>query len=180
MEGGDFSSMMTQLGIMNKVSTGNSVLDIILCLLVPVLLQRITPWLQQLYNTLLEYRKRPSTTHMRTIVYQKRSDWITTLGNSNNHRLQEALLFKINIMPDVTKQMVEAEAQLLTSNNMNNSPATEDENDRPEHDSNSEDGYSDGDHDEWYDGKDCERLEVALVPPTDITIRLTPNITFLR
>lgn len=178
MEGGDFTSMMTQLGIMNKVSTGNSVLDIILCLLVPVLLQRITPWLQQLWNSLVEYRRRPSTTNTRTIIYQKRSDWITTVGNAYNHRLQEALLFKINIMPEVTKQMVEAEAQLLTNNNMNN-PSSEEE-ERPDRDTNSEDGYSDGDHDEWYDGKDCERLEVALVPPNNITIRLTPNLTFLR
>lgn len=37
------AQLLTQVGIMNKISTGNTVLDLLLCMLLPFLLQRLTP-----------------------------------------------------------------------------------------------------------------------------------------
>lgn len=39
--------LITQYGMMNKISTGNSLVDVVLCILVPVLLRNALPFLQQ-------------------------------------------------------------------------------------------------------------------------------------
>ena len=47
MEGSP-AGLLTQLGIMNKISTGNTFVDIVLCMLMPLLLAHFAPFFEQL------------------------------------------------------------------------------------------------------------------------------------
>ncbi len=44
------ASLLTQLGIMNKISTGNTVLDLLLCMLLPVVISHAMPHMEHLRN----------------------------------------------------------------------------------------------------------------------------------
>ena len=50
--------LITQYGMMNKISTGNSLVDVMLCVLVPVLLRNALPLLQQ-HAKRLFWKQRP-------------------------------------------------------------------------------------------------------------------------
>ena len=67
--------MITQFGLMNKISTGHSVMDILLCLLVPVIIRQIVPLVQRLLVGLVSYKGAPD-------VYKREIQHVTKVRAS--------------------------------------------------------------------------------------------------
>jgi hypothetical protein len=59
--------LITQFGLMNKISTGNSFLDMLLCMLVPWLLQHLVPWLQSYMQAW--FAAKPTSSYTRNITH---------------------------------------------------------------------------------------------------------------
>lgn len=66
--------MITQFGLMNKISTGNSLLDMVLCLMVPMLVRHCLPRLNAFIKRRLRFWK-SKIIYTRTITYDRPSDY---------------------------------------------------------------------------------------------------------
>ena len=112
---------LTSLGVMGKISTGSSSLDVLLCLMLPALLR----WVTQKANEILEnkniwvellaffaLRSGNSTVCQRCITHENvsRPWWQDDNGTEgvHNHILQRAVLLYINSLQDVAKKFENA------------------------------------------------------------------------
>ncbi len=66
--------MITQFGLINKISTGNSLLDLVLCLVMPMLVRHCLPRLSAFLRRRLRFWK-SKTIYTRTITYDRPSDY---------------------------------------------------------------------------------------------------------
>ena len=115
---------LTSLGVMGKISTGSSSLDVLLCLMLPALLR----WVTQKANEILEnkniwaelvaffaWQSGKSTVCQRCITHENvsRPWWYADNGTEgvHNHILQRAVLLYINSLQDVARKF--ENAQLL-------------------------------------------------------------------
>ncbi|GLC44229.1 hypothetical protein PLESTB_000755000 [Pleodorina starrii] len=89
--------LITQYGLMNKISTGNTFLDVAFCLLVPLLIKHLVPRLAAL-SLRLWPTKTSEKRFSRSIEYTQRSHyyWYDSDSQPPNSILQRALLNLIN------------------------------------------------------------------------------------
>ncbi|GMH38307.1 hypothetical protein BSKO_06191 [Bryopsis sp. KO-2023] len=164
-------SMLTQLGMMNKLSSGNMFLDVVLCLLVPTLLTHLTQHFEKLKEWLekLLSRKNPQG-------YNRSIEYATAEGyywydpdNSRNKILQDAVLMYLDTLPDVIEKFKEAKFKLVTG------PKGKDE-----EGSDRRDNDSDYDSEDDYDHRSSEirRYKVQVVPPENLDIEVAAGVFF--
>lgn len=112
---------LTSLGVMGKISTGSSTLDVMLCLMLPALLR----WVTQKANEILEkkniwaellsffaWQSGNKTVCQRCITHENvsRPWWYSDNGTEgvHNHILQRAVLLYINSLQDVARKFENA------------------------------------------------------------------------
>ena len=66
---------ITQFGLMNKISTGNGMVDVLCCLLVPILLRNLLPKLTEFVTQLLKRPKASETVFLRVIEHTQRTNY---------------------------------------------------------------------------------------------------------
>ena len=109
------TSALSQFGLMNRITTGNSFLDIILCMLVPLIVNRLLPALSEsaseIWEKLSKSWSSKSHEHCRTIIYTQKRYYSDE--EDYNDRLQQAILLHINRLPGLADILVDAEASLI-------------------------------------------------------------------
>lgn len=159
--------MITQFGLMNKITTGHSFLDILLCLLVPIFIRRCLPYLQDHAAKIFARRNRSTTTHSRTISHTHRNCyWYYSSNNEPpNHLLQQAIIMYMNAQPELASKLVSASVDLCKakSSAANSGSDSGDEED-------SSDMYSD----------ELDGFEVKLLPPMEQEVEIAAHLCFFR
>eukprot|EP00879_Flechtneria_rotunda_P010326 GHRR01010797.1.p1 GENE.GHRR01010797.1~~GHRR01010797.1.p1 ORF type:complete len:380 (+),score=105.86 GHRR01010797.1:129-1268(+) len=170
--------MIMQYGLMSKLSTGNSFLDTILVLLVPILVNRLIPLLHTQWERLFRPTN-PDKTHERVIVHKHKScyHYWGSDDETPNHKLQQAILIYLNTLPGVLDQLESANMQLCKAKRPVK-PANEGSDDGYE--AGRGDGSSLSDGHDWYPGSELEEYEVKKVPPLDTCIDIEPGLEFWR
>ena len=94
------SDLLTQFSLMNKVSTGHPLLDVLMMLLIPYLLQRVMPIVKDWLIALL-HNKRTTKTYTRSIAHTQRSNYYYYDDSANppNSLLQTAITAFLNTLP---------------------------------------------------------------------------------
>lgn len=106
MDGNMFDSLAS-LGIMNKISTGNSVLDMLLCMLLPIVLRHAPRLLKQAWQ---HFKRRPDS-RPKALVVTRHLDCPHSLDSENdraaerNHMLREALEVYIGSQPELIARL---------------------------------------------------------------------------
>lgn len=93
---------MTSLSLVQKISTGYVLLDVVLCALLPVLIQRARPLLQAVWWWLSTDRE--SAKFARHIKFIKREGYYHYDPAEKNHLLQEAILMYIASQEHLVKK----------------------------------------------------------------------------
>lgn len=185
---------IVQFAMMNKISTGNSMLDVMLCMILPIVLRQLFPFIKDIWNKVMQRPHRNTSTHERHIVYTHKSDnWhggVDIDKEPPNHLLQGAILLYLNRCGDIASKINVAQVQLRRSRK--------------------ESGAADGDGDEsplcsrgggggdgdvsdsessaaswssWNRPSGDELLEhlgVSLVPPDDTWVEVEPGLNLKR
>lgn len=186
------TSALSQFGLMNRITTGNSFLDIILCMLVPLIVNRLLPALSESASEIWEKLSKgwssKSHEHCRTIIYTQKRYYSDE--EDYNDRLQQAILLHINRLPGLADILVDAEASLIEDKQQAGASgsAAARRGDSAEFDlfdENNQGSQINGDETgsettEWYDGMFLQNYRVTLAPPLDIPIDITPRIKFTR
>ncbi|KXZ51383.1 hypothetical protein GPECTOR_12g345 [Gonium pectorale] len=105
--------LITQYGLLQKISTGNSLFDIVLCLLVPLLLKHLIPWASGLPK--LVWPSKPAAkTFTRYVEHTQRSTyyWYGSDSDPPNSILQRAVLNAINQRVAALRELPEADLTL--------------------------------------------------------------------
>ena len=93
---------MTSLGMIQKISTGFVLLDLALCMLLPVALQKLRPTLQKLWARFMAGPDDARFT--RHIKFIKREGYYHYDPSERNHILQEAILLYIGSRKDLIEK----------------------------------------------------------------------------
>ncbi|GFR45481.1 hypothetical protein Agub_g6825, partial [Astrephomene gubernaculifera] len=106
--------LITQYGLMNKISTGHTLLDLLLCLLVPLLLKHLAPRLADGIHKLWPQRNNAAKTFTRRIEFTQRSGyyWYDSDNQPSNSVLQRAILNVINMQVQALNELHEADFTL--------------------------------------------------------------------
>ncbi|KAG2423696.1 hypothetical protein HXX76_015086 [Chlamydomonas incerta] len=162
--------LITQYGLMSKISTGSTYLDMMFCLLVPLILKHLIPLLATLPSKLWK-EKAAAKTFTRIIEHTQRSSycWWDNDQQPPNSILQRALLNKINKHVQTLSELPEADLTLKKR------PAAEDAAAAAEASGNkasddSEDGSGSTEHDYAFN----------LAPPVGQWVDLKNGIRFMR
>jgi chaperone BCS1 len=117
---------LAQLGMMGKISTGSSVVDVLLCILLPAIVKMVTRCAffhdDGVTHPVMEFLRdagRGSTMCQRCIsseqtMHRYHCHWTNTSGTEgvHNHILQRALLLYINSLQDVAREFSSADLML--------------------------------------------------------------------
>eukprot|EP00198_Chlamydomonas_reinhardtii_P011333 XP_001700670.1 ubiquinol:cytochrome c oxidoreductase biogenesis factor [Chlamydomonas reinhardtii] len=162
--------LITQYGLMSKISTGSTYLDMMFCLLVPLILKHLIPLLATLPSKLWK-EKAAAKTFTRIIEHTQRSSyyWWDNDQQPPNSILQRALLNKINKHVQTLSELPEADLTIKKR------PAAEDAAAAAEACGNkasddSEDGSGSTEHDYAFN----------LAPPVGQWVDLKNGIRFMR
>lgn len=93
---------MSVIGIIQKISTGYVMLDMFLCMLIPVILQHLQPRLFVIWRWLKA--DHDSARFTRHIKFIKREGYYHYDAAEQNHLLQEAILLYIGSREDIVKK----------------------------------------------------------------------------
>lgn len=167
-------SMLTQLGMMNKLSTGNMVLDLLLCLLVPTIMthlsshfEKVKHWLESLLL------KKTTASYHRTIEYATADGYYWyDADNSRNKVLQDAILMYLDTLPDVVEKFKEAKFQLVKG------PKGGQQEDEDSVDKGGNDSDSDSDSEYDYRSDEIRRYKVRVIPPEGVDIEVAAGLMF--
>ncbi|GAX76373.1 hypothetical protein CEUSTIGMA_g3819.t1 [Chlamydomonas eustigma] len=105
--------LITQFGLIQKVSTGHAYLDMLLVMLLPLLLRNLLPvlqtWCEYIWN--LERKK---VNFERTIEYKKNYQyyWYDNQDGPNNSILQKAVINFINSKTEILRELPNAEYEI--------------------------------------------------------------------
>ncbi|KAG2490394.1 hypothetical protein HYH03_011194 [Edaphochlamys debaryana] len=157
--------LITQYGLMSKISTGNTYLDLVFCLLVPLLLKHLVPFLATL-PTKLWPEKAAKKTFSRYIEFTQRSNyyWYDSDSQPPNSILQRALLNAINKHVQTLAELPAADVSLKKK------PVTADP-----------DGVDRHDDDDDSDNRSNEHAyDFNLAPPVGQWIDLKNGVRFMR
>eukprot|EP00775_Hariotina_reticulata_P004999 gene4999-5240_t len=180
--------MLMQYGLMQKLSTGHSLLDALLVMLVPLLINHLLPQVRSVAEKLQKWwKKNPTSRHERVIVHkQKTGDryyYDTDNEDMPNHKLQQAILVYLNTLPHLFSQLESANVQLCKCKRVKQAAVSvdlfEDDDDGDHHHGDGSSSTSE-DSDDWYPGMELEQYEVALVPPLDTWIDVEPGVELMR
>lgn len=137
-----------QFGMMQKLSTGNHLLDTFLVMLLPLFFSTLVPFLKEQWQKLMDRWSRvPTTTkHTRRITFTYPAPYYDYNDNiAPNHKLQAAILLHLNNTPDLKEKLCTAEIDLIkASNKAPTSSASDNESDASSQDSSST---------IWYEGE---------------------------
>ena len=108
MDAAGLSGATSQFGIINALRTGNVMLDMIICMMIPVafklletIFTRFSPALQEL----MDMFKRSDRVCLKTLDYEFRTNsWGSTIKNGNEERnniLQKAIMMKVGEMKNI-------------------------------------------------------------------------------
>jgi len=140
-----------QFGLMQKLSTGNSMLDAVLIMLLPLLFSKVVPYIQQLIDRF----KSPATTgrHRRDIAYTFTSNRYYDYDSdiAPNHKLQTSILVHLNQLPNFQNKLVTADVCLEKAPKQRQQQHAEGDWQEAEGDSSSDDSGSDAWF--WYPGE---------------------------
>jgi hypothetical protein len=101
---------------MQKLSTGNSLLDAILVMLLPLLFSKILPYLHELSAEVLQKWQRTKTNKVRreiTFVFKANRHFDYSDDVPPNHKLQTAILVHLNTLPDFQQKLPAADVKLV-------------------------------------------------------------------
>lgn len=167
------SDMITQFGLMNKISTGHSLLDVLLCMLVPLLINRFLP---QIYEVITKWfdKASPVSTQIfsRTIEYVENSErhywWYSSDDEPRNNVLYKAIQLYLNSLPKFTSSLATGEVQLRKVDAARRG-------DKDDDDDESESSF------EYCDGNNnLSQLVVSNLPEVDDTVEVQPGLSIRR
>lgn len=105
--------LIMQWGLMNKLSTGHALLDTILVMLVPLLVNQLFPHIRTYVSALLSrWQSRPASKHHERMILHRVKDYYTSDEDMPNHKLQQAIMIHLNTLPDVFSQLQTADVRL--------------------------------------------------------------------
>lgn len=98
---------------MQKLSTGNSMLDAVLVMLLPLLFSRVIPFLQDQWQRITT-RSAPNIVR-REIAFTFKADRYFDYDGDipPNHKLQTAILVHLNTLPEFQNKLVNADVKLV-------------------------------------------------------------------
>eukprot|EP00798_Chlamydomonas_sp_ICE-L_P024504 gene24504-10102_t len=106
--------LITQYGLIQKVSTGHPYLDMLLVMLLPLVIKTLLPWVTNFVEKLWDREVDDQSITTREIEYKKNVDyyWYESRDGPCNSILQKALLNYINTHPEVLRALPKADYQL--------------------------------------------------------------------
>ncbi|GFH26195.1 AAA domain-containing protein, partial [Haematococcus lacustris] len=105
--------MITGFMMMNKISTGHTALDLILCMLVPLIIRSVLPHLSAWATALFTREAKEKKKFNRHIEWTRNNYWwYDNDGQPSNSILQQAILNYINTKVDLLNQLPDVEYQL--------------------------------------------------------------------
>ena len=113
---GNLMESMASLSMLQRVSTGYVVLDILLCALIPVILQKIKPYAQELWRWLSADADTAKFT--RHVKFVKREGYYHYDPAEKNHLLQEAILTYIGSQEHLVQKFSVRSRERLLHNNL--------------------------------------------------------------
>jgi len=131
--------LITQFGLIQKLSTGHAYLDMVLVMLLPLLVKQLLPWITDFVNGLLKGKEaREEEVVTRHIEHRKNYDYYWYDDAPSNTILQKAILNFINTQPDILRELPTAEYQLKKrvhdpKPNLTGDESDEEENNENEH-----------------------------------------------
>ncbi|WIA39189.1 hypothetical protein OEZ86_005314 [Tetradesmus obliquus] len=179
------SDLIMQYGLMSKLSTGWALLDAILVMLVPLLVNRLLPQLHTFVKQLFTRAAPPEQTHERVIIHKQnpnRSWWYSADDEEHpNHKLQQAIIVYLNTLPELFSQLESCDVQLCKAKRKPAAAAAASGSEEGSGDTGGDDGSSSASSDDdWYAGMELEQYEVKMVPPLDTWITVEPGLSFKR
>ncbi|KAH7470472.1 hypothetical protein PRIC1_001641 [Phytophthora ramorum] len=178
------SSTAVEFGLINTFRTHNVLLDTLLCMLVPLLIQKVVAYVQQSPQSLLAMLKHflfPEKDERRVTrvieVKQRFNRWGKVHDyDQKNHLLQKAIsLYLADVLDLKTKN---AQYELLEKTKKKNRRTTKSLLDSATSDSNcSTTGSESSDDDDEYYGE-VNRLNVEVLPPLNEWIQVEPGVDF--
>ncbi|CAD7701458.1 unnamed protein product [Ostreobium quekettii] len=159
------TGLITQFGLMQKISTGNMVFDMALMFMMPVILKYAVGYWAELKEWIARSWQKPTSKYVRKIEYTRHQGWYWYSDSDNNRNkvLQESILMFLDGKHDVVEKFKDASYKLTT--------APSDEVD------NADDSESDSDC-----GKNDEirQYRIQIVPPEGIWFDVEPGIEFMK
>lgn len=136
-----------QWGLMNKLSTGNALLDTLLVMLVPLLVNQLLPYIREFATKGLSvrWRRKPDSKWHERVITHKQKDhyyYYSSGDDMPNHKLQQAVMIHLNSLPEVFSQLETADVRLAKAKRQKHK----------EDNSNGDDSSSSDDSYEWYPG----------------------------
>ena len=113
---GNLMESMASLSMLQRVSTGYVVLDILLCALIPVILQKIKPYAQELWRWLSADADTAKFT--RHVKFVKREGYYHYDPAEKNHLLQEAILTYIGSQEHLVQKFSVRSRERLLHNDL--------------------------------------------------------------
>ncbi|CAD7700065.1 unnamed protein product [Ostreobium quekettii] len=155
------AGLLTQFGIMQKISTGHMVFDMALMFMMPVVMKYAAGYWGQLKQWFLERPHPEPNKYVRIIEYacKSSSSWCSDNDNNRNKVLQDSILMFLDSKPDVVEKFKVAYFKLTTA-------ATEEED--------SIDDPSKG------QGDEIRRYRVQIAPPENVWFDIEPDIQFMK
>jgi hypothetical protein len=143
-----------QYGLMSKLSTGYALLDALLVMLVPLLVNRLLPQLHTFVQHLSSRSAPPELNHERIIIHKQNPNrhwWYSSDDDEHpNHKLQQAIIVYLNMLPELFSQLESCNVQLCKAKRQPTAAAAGGSSDE----ASSGDGSGDGSStdDDWYPG----------------------------
>lgn len=153
--------MLLQYGLMQKLSTGHSLLDALLVMLVPLLINHLLPHIRSGAEKLQKWWKTKSSARcQRAIIHKQNAGERFYCYNPDgddlpNHKLQQAILVYLNTLPHLFNQMESAHVQLCKCKQSKQKAFVffdDDDDDGNAGDHDGSNSNSDG-SDDWYPGE---------------------------
>jgi hypothetical protein len=147
-----------QYGLMSKLSTGYSLLDALLVMLVPLLVNRLLPQIHTFVQNFFSRAAPPEQTHERHIIHKQnpnRNWWYSSDDDEHpNHKLQQAIIVYLNTLPDVFSQLESCDVQLCKAKRKPNAAAACESSEEAIHAAaaSGESSSSSSSDDDWYPG----------------------------
>lgn len=157
--------MLTQFGLMQKISTGNMAVDMLICLMMPMILKYLSGYWKQLKDWFLAEPENKKLVFIRTIEYHVNNGYYYYYDKENNlnKALQDAILMYLDDQPKIIQKFKEAYLKLTDQGG--------DQEDNTE-DSDSDDGYS--------RGEEIRKYRVQVEPPQNVWFDVEPGVRFMR
>ncbi|CAD7700063.1 unnamed protein product [Ostreobium quekettii] len=159
------AGLLTQFGIMQKISTGNMVFDMALMFMMPVILKYAVDYWGQLKQWFLQKHNIVPSKYVRKIEYTRHSGWsyYSDSDNNRNKVLQDSILMFLDSKQDVVEKFKDAFYKLTTA-------AAVREDSIDDSDSDSDGGR----------GGEIRRYRVQIVPPENMWFDVEPDIQFMK